>query len=697
MAPSGRPRERTQPSRPPWLYPAACAGLVGASALVVFGATLAPTVTAEDSGELIAAAWHFGVPHPPGYPLWTLLCGGFLRIVPAGAIAFRANLFSAVCTAAAGMVAFAALRELGIARCIAGGAALTWVFSRWSWSQAVITEVYGLNSLLTATLLWCALRWNRTRGRRPLLGASFVLGLGMGNHHTIALAGLALIVWILLLQPNLLRRWRLILASVGLFVVGLLPYLYLPLAAAADPPFNWGDPSTPERFWQHATRHQYGAIGPTKVVEPRSFARFVPQMGYVARSVIDDLTPGLFAAAILGLSVLAHRRKRLLLLVALWVTATAVLFTALSNFDLDRTSRWAMRVFLIPVSLGLTIPLAFLLTAIAERLRGDPSSPPGWRRLFVFVLASAGPVLLVVSHRRHCDYANYRWASDHGRNLLACMLPNALVFPSGDHSTFPLVYLTLVEGQRPDVLIADLYGYLDPGLYADQPADSPDPPDAWLIKHARRPVYYAVKQTPPVAGAHFVTAGLLYHLLPDGKPFDADGLLATCTYRNETEPARIDLGAVHIIVDATFFRGLARLEAGDVEGAELYFSQAAEAGAGIKEVFNNLGSAWAEHGYPNRARPHFESAADLDPRYATPRWNLFRIARAHRDWTAAEQRLRELAAADPDDPRPLNELGRLILAAREDPASAAEFWRASLRRRPDQPAIRRALADLERP
>jgi hypothetical protein len=38
-----------------------------------------------------------------------------------------------------------------------------------------------------------------------------------------------------------------------------------------------------------------------------------------------------------------------------------------------------------------------------------------------------------------------------------------------------------------------------------------------------------------------------------------------------------------------------------------------------------------------------------------------------------------------------------MLAAREDPASAAEFWRASLRRRPDQPAIRRALADLERP
>lgn len=40
--------------------------------------TLAPTVTGEDSGEFIAAAYGHGVAHPPGYPLWTLLamwCG----------------------------------------------------------------------------------------------------------------------------------------------------------------------------------------------------------------------------------------------------------------------------------------------------------------------------------------------------------------------------------------------------------------------------------------------------------------------------------------------------------------------------------------------------------------------------------------------------------------------------------------------
>src|SRR5262245_35562775 len=65
-----------------------------APALIVFTVycvTLAPTVTGEDSGELITAAYFFGVPHPPGYPLWTMLCGAWTHLLPIGSIAWRAN------------------------------------------------------------------------------------------------------------------------------------------------------------------------------------------------------------------------------------------------------------------------------------------------------------------------------------------------------------------------------------------------------------------------------------------------------------------------------------------------------------------------------------------------------------------------------------------------------------------------------
>ena len=41
--------------------------------LIVYTITLQPTVGLEDSGELIVASDYLGVPHPPGYPSWSLL------------------------------------------------------------------------------------------------------------------------------------------------------------------------------------------------------------------------------------------------------------------------------------------------------------------------------------------------------------------------------------------------------------------------------------------------------------------------------------------------------------------------------------------------------------------------------------------------------------------------------------------------
>ena len=48
------------------------------TSLAAYILTLAPTVTLEDSGELVVAADYLGVPHPPGYPIWTLLAWFFL-------------------------------------------------------------------------------------------------------------------------------------------------------------------------------------------------------------------------------------------------------------------------------------------------------------------------------------------------------------------------------------------------------------------------------------------------------------------------------------------------------------------------------------------------------------------------------------------------------------------------------------------
>src|SRR5271170_3912806 len=50
----------------------------------VYFLTLAPQVTLEDSGELATASYWAGIPHPPGYPFWTIYTWLWTTLVPFG-------------------------------------------------------------------------------------------------------------------------------------------------------------------------------------------------------------------------------------------------------------------------------------------------------------------------------------------------------------------------------------------------------------------------------------------------------------------------------------------------------------------------------------------------------------------------------------------------------------------------------------
>src|SRR5437667_12721524 len=93
--------------RTDWLSFCITAALV----LAVYLFTLAPEVTLEFSGILSAGAMYAGVPHPPGFPLWTLYAWLFTVLLPRSNIAFRVAVSSAVAGAlACGLVALMAAR-----------------------------------------------------------------------------------------------------------------------------------------------------------------------------------------------------------------------------------------------------------------------------------------------------------------------------------------------------------------------------------------------------------------------------------------------------------------------------------------------------------------------------------------------------------------------------------------------------------
>src|SRR6185503_17400530 len=86
--------------------------LILVSVLFVYGRTLCPTIFTSGAGENVTAVVLLGVPHPPGFPLFCLLGKIFTLIVPIGNVAYRVNLFSAVCGAAASAMLYALLKTL---------------------------------------------------------------------------------------------------------------------------------------------------------------------------------------------------------------------------------------------------------------------------------------------------------------------------------------------------------------------------------------------------------------------------------------------------------------------------------------------------------------------------------------------------------------------------------------------------------
>ncbi len=182
--------------------------------------TLAPSVTLEDAGGFLTVACNLGVPHPPGYPVWTILAWIWQWMIPFGSVAWRVNLMSAFFGALA--VGCAALlisksgrvmasrcgflqqieNERGLRRIILASsvsASLILAFSPVMWSQSVITAVCALNAFFLMATLVLLYRWSfETERRGRLYLAAFLWGVSLTNHQTLVLLTVAFptFVWL---------------------------------------------------------------------------------------------------------------------------------------------------------------------------------------------------------------------------------------------------------------------------------------------------------------------------------------------------------------------------------------------------------------------------------------------------------------------------------------------------------------------
>jgi hypothetical protein len=186
--------------------------IVGLFAWFIFFLTTAPTIVFWDVGEFLACSVIFGVPHPPGTPLYVLL-GRFMTILPLPLdtlynlfhpgsypvntvlkITLIAMTTGALTASFVYIILYDLVRMLfketppffaHIAGIFAG---LMAVLAKVNWENSIEAETYTPANFIIVMLTWLALKWYKEKddpaSTRYLIFSGYLLTLGIGFHLT---------------------------------------------------------------------------------------------------------------------------------------------------------------------------------------------------------------------------------------------------------------------------------------------------------------------------------------------------------------------------------------------------------------------------------------------------------------------------------------------------------------------------------
>ncbi len=217
---------------------------------VVYLYTLAPEQTLEDSGELCSGSFYAGIPHPPGYPFWSIYSWFWTAILPFGNVAWRVEVGESF-AAAMGCGLLALMVSRGSSMLIEGIAELKSISKQWETaicfvSGAVAGLLLGLGQFMwiesdvinrislfgvpwLLAMLVLLMRWSYApQQRRYLYLAMLFFGWLATIHQSLILSVVGIEVLIALVSPKLGRDlfvWNSIgyVAILALMTTGTIP------------------------------------------------------------------------------------------------------------------------------------------------------------------------------------------------------------------------------------------------------------------------------------------------------------------------------------------------------------------------------------------------------------------------------------------------------------------------------------------
>ncbi len=398
-----------------------------------------------DAGDVTLASYVWGIPHPPGYPLYTFLSGLFIHALSWGTVAWRACFLSSLPSALALYFLWRLCYRCTTSFFASTVAAVLFGFTSPVWLNAISQEVFGLYSFMSIVLLDQLVAWFEEGKQTQLLFLAFWTGIALTHHHAILFTILPAIMFIFWRRrdvlPHLVHAWW----KIFLFgLLGFLPYIYAPIVSFRGTLFDIEHAATREGFIRLVTRASYGTFQATAGGPPMFLNRILNVYTFFQFIVRDFSLVGV-VFILLGLFVLRKRAAHLydFITVSLcsWILFFFIAgFTQLLNYQIGTTERF----FIVPYQL-LAVCVAYGIAMVLKTKKRI-------YMLVVFLLF----VLLGFSQWKHNYQAFSLLRTDTSMEQLATDIAkstpqNGILFLFEDTSTYAMYYTYFIQKKRPDI------------------------------------------------------------------------------------------------------------------------------------------------------------------------------------------------------------------------------------------------------
>lgn len=432
---------------------------------IVYQLTLAPSIIQIDCGELAAVQYTFGIAHPSGYPLFTIL-GYIFGLIPlpiskiyqynilaslytSFAVFFLIKTFRVILTKPYFFTkqknikskknyvqhTFISLNKLQISLLsICGG--LIAAFSKTFWFQSTSVEVYSLHLLLLSIILYQSflIANNEITTRKDWLKLAFFIALGFGNHLTTFLILPALAY--LFIKKEGINKNSLItfsLSSLIFILTFVLLYSVLVVRALSKPLINWGNPINLENLIRHISGFQY------QVWMFSSSEAAKKQLIYFITNLPAEFAYLSFIIGLIGILTTAKLLKHNYVFILIFFISTIIYSI---NYDINDIDSYFLGAFI-----SFSFLVVFALTKFLQNYLQDNT-----KFELIFIL----PLFQLIFNFNNINQSGNFSINDYTNSILKDSEKNAMIISyQWDFFVSPFYYYRYVENKRPDLIVID--------------------------------------------------------------------------------------------------------------------------------------------------------------------------------------------------------------------------------------------------